>query len=1053
MQFPGLMRDLGVTEHTVVRFDMHDGIYTSVQGTISPLHIDSDVKVDVRDFEVFDAGFDDPTRRTVMYIRQAWVRSKFNVRPNAIQFQDARIDFQNSHLNVFTSLGFDNHFRLIVSEGSTIELEDINPLLDIPWKGRVDLTVDIADNFDEPVIQSDIAIKDFEFAGMAFGEVKHANIVFRPMVMDILNVQAVKGGSAYEMPAMRIDFTGPTPVSVDARVQSASMDLRDFLSLFGFDKDPRFEGLSGVTAVNAQVHFEDEGPLDRCGGGWLGIHAEATARQLDLFGERFDSGSFVLDYEWFDRAAQEFGIRVDIPSVVLRKGDGTIVGQGAIRPGGILRARAVATNIPVSKLDALGATGLALDARVSATADVRGTLDSIEADVDARISPLRLGTAVLPSSWLAIHLAPIESPQRIIGRSQCGHPISAPFDPIAYAKDMPTGVFEVRGELFAGQVLVQDAHITRQSSKVVTGTIVARDLDIGKVAQVWTPMVGSDDIPQGVLSGTLDVRHLPLDALSRADVSLSLTSLEARSSVGSVRLREGTPPIRLQQDTLTVPQLSLDIQSPTGFTGAFVVGGEVRSLSDNPDLSLQAKLDPIDLSAIASMVPNVERARGRVEASIDVSGDWKAPRFQGQVSVGDGALSVRGFPMPIDGIDVVVRIDERQIALERATARLGGGSVSVVGTLPVEGFDFGTASATITARGVHLAVSDGINAAIDADLTASWNALLGKDTRNIPRVVGDVRLLSFDYTKPIHIEADIASIAERVRRTSIELYDPQQDFVDFDVQVHAQGPLRIRNNLADLRLLLDAPGLTLSGSNQRVGLRGGLRVQPGSRIRLRASNFDVRDGTVRFDDTTRITPILDVTAVTEYRRYSSGGAEAASAEVATPGVTSAGGQWRIQLHAHGDADNLRLDMTSEPALSQEDIVLLLMLGVTRAELDQMQASSIGETAALEALSALTGADSVVRESLPVIDEFRFGSAYSSRSGRTEPTVTVGKRITERVHANVTSGLSDTREVRSNLEWQLTGSSSILGGWDNVNNVSNSTLGNLGADIRFRLTFE
>jgi len=409
--------------------------------------------------------------------------------------------------------------------------------------------------------------------------------------------------------------------------------------------------------------------------------------------------------------------------------------------------------------------------------------------------------------------------------------------------------------------------------------------------------------------------------------------------------------------------------------------------------------------------------------------------------------------MPIDGIDVVVRIDERQIALERATARLGGGSVSVVGTLPVEGFDFGTASATITARGVHLAVSDGINAAIDADLTASWNALLGKDTRNTPRVVGDVRLLSFDYTKPIHIEADIASIAERVRRTSIELYDPQQDFVDFDVQVHAQGPLRIRNNLADLRLLLDAPGLTLSGSNQRVGLRGGLRVQPGSRIRLRASKFDVRDGTVRFDDTTRITPILDVTAVTEYRRYSSGGVEAASAEVATPGVTSAGGQWRIQLHAHGDADNLRLDMTSEPALSQEDIVLLLMLGVTRAELDQMQASSIGETAALEALSALTGADSVVRESLPVIDEFRFGSAYSSRSGRTEPTVTVGKRITERVHANVTSGLSDTREVRSNLEWQLTGSSSILGGWDNVNNVSNSTLGNLGADIRFRLTFE
>jgi translocation and assembly module TamB len=68
-------------------------------------------------------------------------------------------------------------------------------------------------------------------------------------------------------------------------------------------------------------------------------------------------------------------------------------------------------------------------------------------------------------------------------------------------------------------------------------------------------------------------------------------------------------------------------------------------------------------------------------------------------------------------------------------------------------------------------------------------------------------------------------------------------------------------------------------------------------------------------------------------------------------------------------------------------------------------------------------------------------------------VTVGKRVTERVRANVTSGLSESREVRSNLEWELTGTTSVLGSYDNVNNVSNSSLGNLGTDIRFRINFE
>jgi translocation and assembly module TamB len=89
----------------------------------------------------------------------------------------------------------------------------------------------------------------------------------------------------------------------------------------------------------------------------------------------------------------------------------------------------------------------------------------------------------------------------------------------------------------------------------------------------------------------------------------------------------------------------------------------------------------------------------------------------------------------------------------------------------------------------------------------------------------------------------------------------------------------------------------------------------------------------------------------------------------------------------------------------------------------------------------------------VIDDFRLGSAYSSRTGRTEPTVTVGKRVTDRVRATVTSGLSENREMRSNVEWQLTPRTSVLGSYDNVNNVSSSSLGNVGADMRFRIEFQ
>src|SRR4029078_11150983 len=125
----------------------------------------------------------------------------------------------------------------------------------------------------------------------------------------------------------------------------------------------------------------------------------------------------------------------------------------------------------------------------------------------------------------------------------------------------------------------------------------------------------------------------------------------------------------------------------------------------------------------------------------------------------------------------------------------------------------------------------------------------------------------------------------------------------------------------------------------------------------------------------------------------------------------------------------------DPPLSQEDVVLLLTIGMTRAEVDQLQAGALGAGAALEGIASVSGANRAVKNAIPVIDDFRFGSGYSTKTGRTEPQVTVGKRITEDVRASVTTGLSEDRELRSNIEWRLGQRVSVQGSYDNVNDVS------------------
>jgi translocation and assembly module TamB len=286
----------------------------------------------------------------------------------------------------------------------------------------------------------------------------------------------------------------------------------------------------------------------------------------------------------------------------------------------------------------------------------------------------------------------------------------------------------------------------------------------------------------------------------------------------------------------------------------------------------------------------------------------------------------------------------------------------------------------------------------------------------------------------------------------VDTYNPKDDWVRFDVSLVSPEPIRIANNLLDMRLEVKRPGIQVSGTNQRFGARGTLQIVPGSKLFLQRHQFLVRDGTISFDNPTRIAPSLDVTATTTYRRYQTAASAQTTAASASAATASTGGRWRISMHAYGELEAPEVKFTSDPPLSQEDIVLLLQVGQTRAELERGLLTGVGQGVALEALSAVTGLDKAFKD-VPIIDEFRVGSQYSSRTGRPEPTVTFGKRLTDSVRATLTTGLSENREVRSNVEWQLKSGISLQASYDNVNEVSSSGIGNIGGGIRYRFEFE
>jgi translocation and assembly module TamB len=215
-----------------------------------------------------------------------------------------------------------------------------------------------------------------------------------------------------------------------------------------------------------------------------------------------------------------------------------------------------------------------------------------------------------------------------------------------------------------------------------------------------------------------------------------------------------------------------------------------------------------------------------------------------------------------------------------------------------------------------------------------------------------------------------------------------------------------------------------------------MRISRGN-IFFQNNEFDVRRGSISFDDPTRIDPHLDIEAMTEIRR--------------TSDLSSL--NWRVTLRLTGSSDNLRLTTESDPDLPQPDILMLLAFGMTRAELQQLQVGDVGSVAALEALSSATGLDRAIQNALPLIDDVRLTTGYSTRTGRTEPRLSVGKRLAERVRLSATTGLGEGREFRGALEWQLDDNMRVGLSYDNYNIDSANSFGNLGVDWGYRLEFE
>lgn len=444
------------------------------------------------------------------------------------------------------------------------------------------------------------------------------------------------------------------------------------------------------------------------------------------------------------------------------------------------------------------------------------------------------------------------------------------------------------------------------------------------------------------------------------------------------------------------------------------------------DLDVEGHLD---MALVPRLTPQISAASGQLNFAVGINGPRRDPVLLGQGTLQDGQLTWIKFEHPIKALQARFSLAKDALLLDSAQAKVGGSAVLAEGALRF-------AKLKPNHLDVKIDILDSLTVHIPKTVTSTGTGHLRINGElDHLYLTGALQVESARYTETWDVERILPEFKRR--RLSAPSFDPEAEFVYYDLALHADKNLVLRNNLLDVEYRGD---LRLTGTNERPGLRGTLNLIRGS-ARFRGNRYDIEQGTVDLVDPYDISPIIDVLAHT--RTY---GAK----------------NYDIDVALQGPLDDLRIRFDSDPKLAQIDILSLVTLGFIREDLRDVQTT--GTTTALEVFSAYSGLDREVKRVLPLaVHEVRLSSIFSDAQGTTVPSVVVGIELLEglqlqlpfvegarlRLQSSLQGATGGSSDQRVELDVRLNNRTSLRGVLDND---AERNIGDPGLDLNYRLEF-
>jgi len=420
-----------------------------------------------------------------------------------------------------------------------------------------------------------------------------------------------------------------------------------------------------------------------------------------------------------------------------------------------------------------------------------------------------------------------------------------------------------------------------------------------------------------------------------------------------------------------------------------------------------------DLRLLENFLPGIGESAGEVGITAVVGGSLLSPSIAGVAELHQAQAMLKAWPLALEQINAQIEFSNQRVWIHEAQALANGGQVQTQGALSWSLAGLEDVGLEGQFRKVSLEVLPGVPGVFSGNLHL-------EGSQRLLSVSGLVEVEKLRYEKPLVLEDFIQQVGSRSSADA----RPTEEWLKYDIVLKA-GDVRIDNNLARARLLGQ---LRFAGSNVQPSFYGTIETASGGEAYFRGNTFNVQRGLLQFSGRTDSLQLAAQSQIQEYLVF---------------------------IKASGDLSNPKVVLSSEPSLTETDILSVLTMGTT----SEQSTSSAGLSVAAQAFFSVSGLERQLQNlfsgsALLQGQQMQFATTLNEVTGVTEPSVRwESKLLSEQFRLGIVQPLTG-KGTKAQAEWRFNDRVSLRTQWDNWNQgFSFGNLGNLGFDWKFRFEWE